>query len=65
MMSGKIGGITAKTTVLTGTAPTILDKAIRIENSADGQQWSGNDNPEVCLFYGDDFHIPGVGSTTV
>ena len=30
------------------------------ENSADGQQWSGSDedNPEVCLFYGDDFYIP-------
>ena len=30
------------------------------QNSADGQQWSGSDedNPEVCLFYGDDFHIP-------
>ena len=29
------------------------------ENSADGQYWSGNDDhPEVCLYYGDEFHIP-------
>ena len=30
------------------------------ENSADGQHWSGSgeDSPEVCLYYGDEFHIP-------
>ena len=64
MIIGKSGGITAKTMALTGTAPTILDKAIRTKLCR--RQWSGNDNSsEVCLYYGDDFTFRGVGSTTV
>ncbi len=37
-----------------------FDQSEAHENSANGQQWSGSgeDNPEVCLFYGDDFYIP-------